>query len=167
MTATSLSLLLSASEDKLYYGFDPGDTTGIACFSNEGVLQYSMQLKLDDLIVWVNDQAMPDFEDNVVIIEEFVLFARRARQQAGSSMKASQAIGLLKGWASRYGAKIVMQRANIKPIAMQWAQVSMPSQHSQTHHVDAYLHVYYYLVSQGVIKTRLQLQMEAASGKEE
>lgn len=150
----------------MYFGFDPGDTTGIAIFSNEGVLQASLQLKLDDLIEWVNVNSMPD-EPNVVIIEEFVLFARRARQQAGSSMKASQAIGLLKGWASRHKAQLVMQKAAIKPIAIQWAQVDMPSQHSKTHHIDAYLHVYYYLVSKNIIKTRLQLQMEAASGKKE
>lgn len=140
--------------------FDPGDTTGYAIWRvKDGQAQIAEfgQMSLDELLNWVNVYDKP--VENV-IIEEFKLFAKRAKQQAGSSMKASQAIGALRSFAVRKGARVHMQPANIKFIALKQTQITMPSQHSQTHQWDAYLHGAYWHIKQGMLKTALQREME-------
>lgn len=142
--------------------FDPGDTTGVAEFTSDGKLMAMLQMNMDELINYLNK-----FNKTVdtVVVEDFVLFAKRAQKQAGSRMKASQAIGLIRGFAARHEAKLVIQQANIKPIALKQTGIRLPSQHSKTHQYDAYLHGAYYLIGKGIMKTKLQLEMEAQNEK--
>lgn len=147
----------------MYLSFDPGDTTGIAEFLDDGTLTWMGQVSLKDLMEYLNNYEPT--REMTVIIEDFVLFARRAQQQAGSRMKASQAIGIIKMFASRHNAKVVMQQASIKPIALKLTGARMPSKHSQTHQIDAYLHGAYYLINQGILETKLQRKMREQSEK--
>lgn len=138
--------------------FDPGDITGIAVFTSTGELKGMYQVPLEGekgLIAWLHDYAGLV---SMCIVEEFVLYTKKARQQGGSRMKASQAIGAIKTFAHGKGADVVEQRSDIKPMALGWSQIKMPTVHSQTHQFDAYLHGYYWLVKNGIIKTKLQQQ---------
>jgi hypothetical protein len=147
---------------KYLLAFDPGDTTGWAAFDEEGSLMNMGHILFSDLPEFLAKYG--DTEISYVVVEDFVLFAKRAVKQAGSRMKASQVIGMLKLWAAQKNAILVMQQANIKPAAMKWSQMHMPSDHSQTHQFDAYLHGYYWLHTHGIIKTQLQLEIEAQNG---
>lgn len=143
--------------------FDPGDTTGWAAFSGEGDTKMLGQVKFDDLPGFL--ASMDETKISYVIVEDYRLFAKRAMQQAGSTMKASQVIGMLTLWAAQKGAELVKQPSSIKPAALKWSQIKMPGSHAQSHQYDAYLHGYHWMVSRGLIKTQLQLEMEAKGGK--
>ena len=144
---------------KYIMAFDPGDTTGWAAWDTEGNLQGMGQVTLEDMPTFLHKY--DDLEISLVIVEDFILFAKRAVKQAGSRMKASQGIGMLHLWAAQKGAQFLKQPASIKNAAMKWSQISMPGAHSESHKFDAYLHGYYYLVTHDLIKTQLQLEIEA------
>lgn len=143
----------------LYLAFDPGDTTGWAIWDQDGDFLYMGQIAMEDLPFWWERNITVAVR--VVIVEEYILFGKRAKQQTGSRMKASQAIGMIKAMASRGSAQVIEQKSNIKPIAIRMSQISMPGNHSESHQYDAYLHGYYYLVGQGIILTQLELEKKA------
>lgn len=149
----------------MIYAFDPGDTTGIAIFKETGEVVRLDQLLLEDLIPWLETEAAKQPEISTVVIEDFVLFAKRAVKQSGSRMKASQAIGALKLFASQVGAEVEMQPSSILPIAQKWSQVKMPSNHGQSHQFAAYNHGYYYLVTRRQMPTVLQHREAATNGQ--
>lgn len=138
---------------KGYLGIDPGDTTGWAYFDESGQFQSFGQEKyldfMDTLVGW---------PDNIgtIVIEDFKLFQWKAKQQSGSTMVASQVIGAVTLWARTRGVIVVKQPASVKPIAQKFSQVKPPSDHSFSHWVDAYNHVWFYMVQQGIRPTPLQ-----------
>lgn len=136
--------------------FDPGDTTGVAIFSDQGELKQMTQLKLQDLIDFLGGY---EFPVSLVIVEDFRLFKRKAMQQVGSTMPAPQVIGAIKTFASMKGVEVVLQPANIKPLALKWSGIIMPGNHADSHQWDAYLHGYYWLVSNGILQTKLQREL--------
>lgn len=144
---------------------DPGDTTGIAWWRDNGDFLGQAQIPLEELAqTWESLEIEFDDKITIAIVEDFVLYGSRARSQVGSRMKASQGIGMVKAVASIKGTEVVVQPASIKKTALQWSQVKLPSDHAKTHEWDAYLHGYFYLVKEGKIKTFLELQREAKNG---
>lgn len=140
---------------------DPGDMTGVAWWKDNGDFLGQTQITLEELPeFWERLQEEEEEYVKTVIVEDFILFAQRARQQTGSRMKASQGIGMAKALAGVYGAEVVMQKADIKQVALKWTQIKLPSDHSKTHEWDAFLHGEYYLISNGVHKTYLEKQRE-------
>jgi hypothetical protein len=135
--------------------FDPGDTTGFAIFSDEGVCVQIGQIPFRDMPEWLQS-LMGEY--STIVVEDYRIQSHKAKQQSGSTVKAAQVIGMLKLFASEIRAKVVMQRANIKSIALKWSQIKLPSDHAQTHQYDAYLHGIYYLVSNDLVPTQLELQ---------
>lgn len=143
----------------IYLAFDPGEMTGWAIWNQDGDFIYMGQIAWEDIpFWWAENIKVPVLE---VIIEEYVLFGKRAKQQTGSRMKASQVIGMIKAMTSRTDATVIEQRSSIKTIAVKMSQIQMPSNHSESHQFDAFLHGYYRLVQKGVIKTQLELEKEA------
>ncbi len=133
-------------------GIDPGLMNGIATFYGDGRPKGLGQLTLDEMVEWA-DSYEP--EVSVLVVEDFVTFKKRALQQAGSRQHASQVIGLMKGFAKRKKAHLVLQPASILDTAVKWSQVKMPSDHSISHQISAYNHAYYWMVNAGVIETKL------------
>lgn len=141
--------------------FDPGDTTGMYTFTEDGEDMYPPefgQFTLDEL-----STLLLQYEHDVktVVVEDYRIYSKRAIQQSGSRVKAAQAIGMIKMFAGQKGAEVVMQPANILPVAEKMAQVKMPGNHKQSHYISAYLHGCYYLYKSGLRKTPLQLEMES------
>lgn len=132
--------------------FDPGDTTGICIFNDEFQPIKFMQLSLDDLMEWVMET---DMKFDLVGYETFVVFRQKAHTQVGSKMKVSQAIGVIKMLAKKNKAELIAQKPDIKPIALKWSGITLPSQHSQTHQWDAFLHGYYYNRKMGRIESEV------------
>ncbi len=139
---------------------DPGDMTGLAYWTEEWVLINFDQCTLDEIPERWYELETEHGRVTLVIVEDYILFAKRAMSQTGSRMKASQGIGMVKALASIRGAEVIIQKASIKSTAMKWSQIKMPANHAESHKFDAYLHGYYYGVANGYIKTSLQTQKE-------
>ena len=142
----------------MYLSYDPGRTTGWARFSDTGDALGYGQVSMDELLAHVESMIELHNDDpiKVVIVEDFVLFGHKAKQQTGSRMEASQAIGILRTLADRTGAKFFLQPSNIKSLAEKWTQLSAKGKvHSKTHWIDAFNHGAYYLIKQGIRKTEL------------
>lgn len=141
----------------MYLAFDPGKITGWAVFTNTGDILEMGQATIEELIDlcegWLENG---DLGIDGVIYEDFIVFRHKAQKLAGSRMEASQAIGIIKGLAKRAGVTPVRQGSDIKPIAEKLTQIKPPSDHSQSHQIDAFNHGAYYLIRQGIRKTALE-----------
>lgn len=143
----------------MFLAFDPGKTTGWALFDSTGSLMEMGQASLEQLMSLCD--AWEKLPITVVIYEDWVLFKHKARQQAGSRMESSQAIGIIKNLGRKLGAKIVVQGSDIKSTAEKLTQVRPPSNHAQSHQIDAFNHGAFYLITVAKIrKTALEEEME-------
>lgn len=127
---------------------DPGKASGWATFTDEGQFVLMGQTStVEEIIDWLDN-----FKEDVstVVVEDYVLFKRRALSQSGSKMPAAQVIGAASLFAKKKGAKFVKQRADILGVAEKLSGVPLPADHSISHQFSAYNHGYYYLVKQGI-----------------
>lgn len=143
------------AETYKYLALDPGTATGWATFDSEGTATNYGTAATHDELMQELDKFTESNRPDVVIIESFKLFNRKAKQQSGSDMPASQAIGIIKVYASRWGAKVVMQDPSIKPIAQKWSGMKPVGAHKNSHWVDAMNHGIYYLVKNKIRKLNL------------
>jgi hypothetical protein len=141
-----------------YLAVDPGNSTGIAGFDEQGQLMYKKILRsLDDFMEWLSEfETRPEDWPKVVICEDYRIFAKRAKSHIGSQVPTVQVIGMLKREAKRWKAEFVLQPSSILSIAVLWSGVSLPSQHDISHDIAAYNHGVYYLISHGIIENRLK-----------
>lgn len=139
---------------------DPGDTTGLALWHSDGSFVEEMQLSLDELIDWLQDF---DGEVSTVVIEDYRLFKHKAQQQTGSRFVASQGIGVLKAFARRKKAKVVIQQVECIVLGAMFSGRKQPSNHKLSHSVDAYNHGFYWFVAQNILKPILQRDSDAVS----
>lgn len=136
---------------------DPGMTTGWAIFgSNAQLIEYG-QANMKEVVDL--DELIKEHKISHIVAEDFRLFRHKAQRQSGSRMEAPQVIGMAKTWAAKFGCEFFLQPSSIKPIAEMWSQVKPPSNHANSHGVDAYNHGFYYLVhTLGLRKTVLEEQ---------
>lgn len=145
---------------KRYLGIDPGKTSGYAIVDEDANLLDMGQLKFDEVTDFLKG-AGSDFEE--VIIESYQVYGRLARQHTGSKLETSQVIGKVKFWAEMNDIIVVMQPANILTMAQKWTQVKMPTNHSVSHQVSAYLHVAYHLMKDHGAPTAIEKRAAAQS----
>lgn len=144
---------------------DPGNTAGLAWWDLDPAPDPGRRTLLG--LKQIPDEEIPAFMMDLakqhtikyLVVEDFVLFGKRAKQQSGSRMKASKGIGKFEMLAEMLKAKLIMQPSSILPIAIKRAGIDMPHAHSQTHQYSAYVHGYYYMLEQGWILSALQLDM--------
>jgi len=141
-----------------YLCFDPGHTTGWALMNKEGVL-YDGHIEggLEGFNEWMMDNPGIIGDACKVIIEDYMIFTRKAMSHAGSKLVTSKVIGAATAWAAMYRIPVVMQDSDILPTAEKWAQVFRPSDHSKSHRVCAALHGYYYMIGNNLRPTALEL----------
>jgi hypothetical protein len=143
-----------------YISWDPGVTTGVVCWDLEGEPVRKAQLNINGLNLFLRNfeqHLRKNPEDKPVewIIEDYRVFNHKASAHAGSRLETARISGNLEGVAARAGIEIVFQPANILNITQMWSGVRMPSDHSKSHQVSAYLHGYYRLHKKGIIKARV------------
>ncbi len=134
-------------------GLDPGDTTGIAILDKDGICVKQEQLRLDDALAYPSTHIKKPELVEALVIEDFILYRRQAHKQVGQRFQAVQVIGAWKAWAAQNGIRVVIQPANIKAIAQKWSKVVPPTNHSQSHWIDAFNHAYYFMVREFNITT--------------
>ena len=145
----------------MYLAYDPGKTTGWARFSDAGEAVSYGQVDLDELMEHLDEMAFEREEIKAVIVEDWLLFKKKAVQQVGSRMEASQAIGILKKFAKDNNAEFILQPSNVKSIAQKWTQLKPVGSHANSHWVDAFNHGAYYLINAGIRQTELERQHDS------
>lgn len=133
---------------------DPGDTTGLCLWTEAGDFMSKTKLSHDELTDWCQSEAATGI--TVIVYEDFLLYAHKAKQQTGSRFVASQVIGALKLLGKQQKSTMVRQPASILRITAMHTGIPIKA----TGHIDdalsAYLHGYYYLESVGLRRTALQ-----------
>lgn len=126
--------------------FDPGKVTGVAVFEH-GEVKELLQVPFDKFPKFLQRIREEYQNGNIVyLFENYKLFSWKAKQQSGSSMEASQIIGMIKMSAAMVGAELQEQSPQIKSAAEKWSKVVPPKNHAKSHQVDAYNHGFYWLV---------------------
>ena len=129
---------------------DPGETTGIAYWENDGTIISREALTQDEIL----DKGETLSDVTVIVVEDYRLRQGKQMVQTGSRFVAVQIIGALKAYARRVGAKFVLQPANVLTVAALHSGVKRPSNHSKSHDIDAYNHGYYYFETKGLLQPK-------------
>jgi hypothetical protein len=129
---------------------DPGETTGIAYWENDGTFISREALPQDDLL----DKLETLSGVTVIVAEDYRLRQGKQMVQTGSRFVAVQIIGALKAYARRVGAKFYLQPANVLTVAALHSGVKRPSNHAISHDIDAYNHGYYYFETKGLLQPK-------------
>ena len=129
---------------------DPGETTGIAYWGDDGTFISREALTQDEIL----DKVETLSDVTVIVVEDYRLRQGKQMVQTGSRFVAVQIIGALKAYARRVGAKFVLQPANVLTVAALHSGVKRPSNHSKSHDIDAYNHGYYYFETKGLLQPK-------------
>jgi len=129
---------------------DPGETTGIAYWSDTGEFLEKEALTEEEIF----DKIENLVDVSVVVCEDYRLRQGKQMVQTGSRFVAVQIIGALKSYARRVGAKFVLQPANVLTVAALHSGTKRPSNHANSHDIDAYNHGYYYFETKGLLQPK-------------
>lgn len=152
---------LSSTRQKVVMGIDPGDLTGVAIVEHSGASVYIANIPAEDMpdFLLTNSDYLKKLVTHIVY-EDYLLYGHKAKQQTGSKFKAVQVIGQLRMWAKMNNIPMTSQQARILSIAEKWSQITPKGKHQDTHFVDAFNHAFYWLVKNGLAKTRLEREQE-------
>ena len=131
-----------------YLALDPGETTGWASFNTDGTPKDFGQVKGRIEVYTLLQEVQP----KVLIVEDFMLFPWKSKDQAFSSFEAVRVIGAVEFWAWAKKSVFVLQKPNVKDIGYMWAGVSKAKSHKDSHQLDAYVHGVYFLQKTGILK---------------
>ena len=129
---------------------DPGDTTGIAYWKDNGEFIEKEMVDFEQLV----DRLEALENVTAVVCEDYRLRQGKQMVQTGSRFVAVQIIGALKAYARRVGAKFILQPANVLTIAALHSGMKRPTNHSRSHDIDAYNHGYYYFETKGLLQPK-------------
>jgi hypothetical protein len=132
-----------------YVAIDPGETTGVAEFDADGKVLGMHQFKVKELYEYF--ERLYDTPPQVVIFEEYRIFAHKKDSHINSKVPTIQIIGAIKYFAWRCKATAVEQPSQHKPFGYKYGGFNPPKDHSKSHGPDALAHGFYYLVTNRVI----------------
>lgn len=133
-----------------YLSVDPGESTGYAAFDSKGELvDLGISRSPAEFVMLLHEMSEPP---KVIVLEQFTLYQSKALQQSGSNMVASRVIGAVEAYALVNKCEVVYQPASIKKIAEMWTGKKPPSNHKESHNIDAYNHGMYYLIKNKIRK---------------
>jgi hypothetical protein len=133
---------------KTVISVDPGETTGIAYWTDSGQFLHRETLTQDELY----DKLEQLSDVAAIVCEDYRLRQGKQMAQTGSRFVAVQIIGALKAYARRVKAKFILQSPQVLTVAALHSQVKRPSNHAKSHDIDAYNHGFYYFETQGLLK---------------
>ena len=129
---------------------DPGETTGIAYWSDKGDFVEKEALTQEQLF----DKIESLENVTAIVCEDYRLRQGKQMAQTGSRFVAVQVLGALKAYSHKVGAKFVLQPANVLTVAALHSGVKRPSNHAKSHDIDAYNHGYYYFETKGLLQPK-------------
>lgn len=127
---------------------DPGDTSGFALFAADGSLINKWQSNFDNLLEFLS----PLTNLKTIVVEDYRLRAGKQAQQTGSRFQAVQMIGALKYHAKLHGMAFELASVQAKTLGAMFSGVKPPSNHKESHQVDAYNIGIYWLVDNKIIE---------------
>jgi len=130
---------------------DPGETTGIAFWEDDGTFISRTTLDMAQMLEFAASDH-PDLK--TIVCEDYRLRQGKQMVQTGSRFVAVQIIGALKTLAQRVEAKFVLQPANVLTVAALHSGIKRPSNHAKSHDIDAYNHGYYYFETKGLLQPK-------------
>lgn len=146
--------------DWTYVAFDPGVTTGVACWNETcndrmGTPVFVANLDRNELSEFLFVR-LPGKHTQVIIYEEYKILPHKARAHIGSTVPTIEVIGAIKEAAKLCKVtKIIAQSPSILSGAQAWSGLRLSSNHADTHWESAYNHGYHWLLKQGLIKARV------------
>lgn len=137
-----------------FVAIDPGETSGVSEFDENGQIIKMHQFRRDDLFDYLAtlEAELP----SVVIFEEYMVFGHRLSAHAWSKLETSQIIGAIVYWCHRHHVKCVEQKAQAKVLGYKYMGSNTPKNHSKSHGPDAAAHAVYWLMHNKVIGTDLK-----------
>jgi hypothetical protein len=135
---------------------DPGLRNGYAIMGPGGSLEAKGSILLEDLPEFLSQ--LPG-EFTVAVVEDFKLFRSKAIQQSGKTMQASEAIGILTGWAKTHSVRLVRQPPEAYHLGAKYVQYKLPRGHTPDD-ISAWLHGIYYLKSINQLTTPLERRLQ-------
>jgi hypothetical protein len=127
---------------------DPGDTTGMALFSETGELAERGQYNFDKFMEFISVHR----DISLIIVEDYRLRAGKQAQQTGSRFQAVQVIGALKYYAYIRGAEFTLVDVQAKTLGAMYSGEKPPSNHKLSHQVDASNIGIYWFVKENIIE---------------
>lgn len=140
------------SKEPFLLAVDPGEGTGWVILTKQGMsLDAGITRTREELYDWL-DTVPTNIE--VVVMEDYRVFNHKAVAHAGSKLETARVIGVIEEWAHRHKATLVLQPANILPIAKLWTGIKPKGAHKDQHHISAILHGLYYLQKEGYVQPK-------------
>lgn len=133
----------------MYLSFDPGMTTGIAYFDENGKETFKLQVHgIEELYMWIHSFLEPF---DTMIYEAYVI--RPNVPHGGDEVPAAQVIGILKGFAFANNKVLIKQLAHERIPAYAWqGKVYNPKSHPKDSDQESALaHGLVYLVRNKVV----------------
>jgi hypothetical protein len=127
---------------------DPGDTSGFALFAADGSLINKWQSNFDNSLEFLS----PLTNLKTIVVEDYRLRAGKQAQQTGSRFQAVQMIGALKYHAKLHGMAFELASVQAKTLGAMFSGQKPPSNHKESHEVDAYNIGIYWLVDNKIIE---------------
>lgn len=127
---------------------DPGDTSGFALFEDGGSSIGSWQSDFDKSL----ELLAPIENLSKIVVEDYRLRKGKQAQQTGSRFQAVQMIGALKYHAKLHGIAFELASVQAKTLGAMFSGVKPPSNHKESHKIDAYNIGIYWLVDNKIIE---------------
>lgn len=126
-----------------YLAIDPGKANGICGYDEKFYLAFMHTIREEDMQKYLDCFATLA----TVIVEDFVLYPNKSKEQIYSDMLTSRVIGRIEGWAARNNIKLVKQPASIKKAGYLWiGKKPLPKSNPQNHKMDAHVHGMYWAI---------------------
>jgi len=130
---------------------DPGDRhIGFASWRPRSGVQ-AKEVDASDFLKLL-DGTMRNSKVDVVVVESFIIYPKNANALSWQRLRTSEMIGAIRWISESNGATIVEQAAAIKtPTRAQCTARRLEWKHRSGHASDAKLHLYHYLLKNGLI----------------
>lgn len=146
---TRLQQSVNSEENPVkYLAIDPGKSNGVCAYDGKFYLTFMMTIDTNDMVQFL------DIFDNVdtCILEDFMLYPNKAKEQIYSDMETSRVIGRTESWAERKKVNLVKQGAKIKDTGYKWiGKKPLPKSNPRNHELDAHVHFMYWAIKNGKI----------------
>jgi hypothetical protein len=147
---------VSRGNPNYYLAIDPGEGTGWATFSENG-LPTDYGNVYGDAVGFYNFLHRPEtFQlgfPRVVIYEKWGLLKFKNKQ--GSTMLSSQVIGVIRGWGTSIEAELISQEPGLNIGNAKESGINAEGPHSQSHWTLAFNHGWHYLNEKRIVIPRL------------
>lgn len=154
--------------DPTYVSIDPGGsasgkrTIGVVMWDESGLPLKMEQYDQDELDEFLSNLQAVRSTLKVIIVEGYRVFSHKLEAHRNQKMLTSECIGRIKFAAKMLGVPVVEQASTVLSTAEKWSGTKMPKNHDKSHSVSAYLHGYFYLHKQGILRARV---LERIQGK--